>query len=91
MNFFIERTENADKKLLAERYQGSTVDAIDDCLDRAEGMAGLLIDVSALNNSGEISYANPQHIEHTAKALQMTIRDAIIMLHDLYQVCREEE
>ena len=89
MDLLSQKTEEAGKKLLAERYQESTIDAIDDCLDRADGMAGLIANVAALNNNG-VFHTNPKHIEHTARALQMEIKDAIIMLNDFYRVCREQ-
>lgn len=87
MRLLDKRTEQANQNLLEERYRGANIDTIDNCLARAEGMAGLLADVSALSHASHYQ-ANPEHLEYTARALQMEIKDAIIMINDFCEVIR---
>lgn len=81
-----EITEEANKKLLTERYYSSILDGIENSLIRAKGISGLLVDVAVLIGDPNARHdPNPSHIEHTSRALQLEINDALTLLNDLYE------
>jgi len=78
-----ERTDKATQSLVKERYQQAHVDSITDCLERAKGIAGLMVDLSISSQECDGRHPlNAEHIEHTIKAVYMEIQDALIILDD---------
>jgi len=82
-----DRTPEADKALLAEQYQGSYLDSLDNCLHRAEGMAGFLSQAAVLSDEAEYNL-NPKHLIEMAAALQDEIVAAKIIFNDFYSEAR---
>jgi len=82
-----DRTPKADKALIAEQYQKSYLDSLDDCLHRAEGLAGFLLQATVLSEQANTDL-NRQYLIQTADALQSEIAAAKIIFNDFYSEAR---
>jgi len=81
----ITRTQEAINKLSEHRHDGESLESIHTCLRRAAGIAGFVGDI-ACASQGPSAYheINFENLEHTTKALELELQDAIIILEDYW-------
>ena len=88
----VKVSDKTKLELSSGRYMSQcNIDCMEDVLRRAQGLAGMLVESSILaqNPAAEIDI-KPAHIEHTAKALELEIADALTFINALYYAPKGE-
>lgn len=86
-----EVSEKAQQELLKSRYGHGYFDLMLNCLERAEGIAGLISHVSSLGTlEGVNNGTSSVNIYQAASVLEQEIKDAKVILNDFYK-CADSE
>ena len=85
-------SEATNLELANSRYGFDYMDSMEDALRRAQGLAGMLVDTAILAQNPQAGHEiNPLHLEHTVKALELEISDALTLINRLHKESKEAE
>ncbi len=79
-------SEATNLELANGRYGFDYMESMEDALRRAQGLAGMLVDVAILAQNPDANHEiHPLHLEQTAKALELKVSDALILISRIHE------